>query len=150
MSDWNEFSTQNDIDKLLDIYGGFHDSCIVSMHYRSGTFVDDKKTMYFGDSSEHELIVVFHRQWEPRAIEMRFIGLRQLHLTGWQDNYSCDIYDAHLSFYEGILPGTPSRVIVWANYYDFNIKEIDNTIHEPSDTYIVANALKWRIIDNND
>jgi hypothetical protein len=111
MSDWKELSTQNDIDELLGTYGGFHDSCIVSMCYRSGTFVDDKKTMHFGDSSVHELLVVFHRQCEPIALEMCFTGLRQLHLTGWQDNYSCDIYDAHLSFYEGILPGTPSRVI---------------------------------------
>ena len=147
MSEWKEIVSQDDIDRLFILYGGFHDSCIVSASYKSGVFVDDNRSMHFGNSSKYELSVVFHSQWTPKILELCFTGVRQLHLTGWQDNYLCDIYEAHLSFYEGLLPGKPERVIVWANYSDFDVKEIDNTIHEPSDTYIVANALKWRIID---
>ena len=29
----------------------------------------------------------------------------------------------------------------------FDVAKIDNSIHEPADTYIVANALRWRVVD---
>lgn len=148
MTDWKEITSQDDIDGLFDIYGGFHDSCIVSVSYKSGAFVDHTQAMHFGDPSERELSVVFHRQWKPQILELCFTGLRQLHLIGWQNQYFCDIFDAHLSFYMGLLPGEPEKVIVWADYSDFNVEKINNTLHEPSDTYIIANALKWRIIDS--
>lgn len=148
MDEWKKISSQNDIDELLNFYVGFHDSCIVSASYRNGAFVDDKGSMHFGDSAQYEMLVMFHSQWKP-AIEMRFCGLRQLHLTGWQNNYACDIFDVYLSFCDDVLPGKPSRVIVWADTESFNIKNINNTIHEPSDTYIVANDLSWRIVTND-
>ena len=70
-----------------------------------------------------------------------------MHLVGWQDNYLCDISDAYLAFHDNLLPGNPDRVIVWADTDLFDVAKIDNSIHEPADTYIVANALKWRIVD---
>jgi len=145
MGEWKELSSQKDIDELLSLYDGFHDSCIVSVNYRSGAFVDDKGAMHFGNSAQHELSVVFHSQWKNQ-IELCFSGLRRLHLVGWQDKYMCDIFDAHLSFYDKLLPGTSSRVIVWADNESFDIKRMDTTIHEPSDTYIIADALKWRTL----
>lgn len=104
MSEWKEISSQKDIDELLNTYHGFHDSCIVSVNYQSGASVDDKGTMYFGNVAQHELFVVFHSQWEPGTIELRFAGLRRLHLVGWQDRYLCNIFDAHLAFYDKLLP----------------------------------------------
>lgn len=148
MKEWREISSQHDIDELLDAYAGFHDSCIVSMSYRSGAFVDEERAMHFGGSTDRQLLVTFHSQWEQRELEMCFVGLRQLHLTGWQDNYLCNFTDAYLSFKDGLLPGTPSRVIIWADRDDFDVNKIDNGVHEPSDTYIVANALKWRMAEN--
>ena len=145
--DWNEINSQNDIDRLFDIYGGFHDSCIVSMQYQSGTFVDAEMNMHYGTSSAHELLVVFNRQGTPKTLEMRFIGLRRLSLTGWQRNYSSDIFGAHLSFYNKPLPGEPGKAIVWASCEDFSIQDAGNAMREPPDTYIIAHALKWRIIE---
>jgi len=145
MGEWKEISSQKDIDELLGLYDGFHDSCIVSVNYRSGAFVDDEGAMHFGNSAQHALSVVFHSQWKGQ-IELCFAGLRQLHLVGWQDKYMCDIFDAHLSFYDELLPGTPSRVIVWADNESFDIKRLDTTVHEPSDTCIIANTLKWRTL----
>lgn len=146
MSRWQKIASQNDIDELLSFYVGFHDSCIVSANYQSGAFVDEKGAMGNGDADQHELLVVFHSQWKPQ-IELCFTGLRQLHLAGWQENYFCDIFGAHLSFYDSLLPGTPSRVIVWSDNESFDVQNLAFAIREPSDTYIVANALKWRVID---
>ncbi len=146
MSEWKEITSQNDIDELLDFYAGFHDSCIVSVNYRSGTFVDENGSMHFGDSAKHEVIVTFHSQWKP-AIEMRFSGLRQFHLTGWQERYMGDIFDAYLSFCDDVLPGTPGKVIVWADNENFDITNVNHTMNEPIDTYVVAHALSWRTIN---
>ena len=71
---------------------GFHDSCIVSANFQSGAFVDSEMSMHFGDALSHKLHVVFHRQWQPKAIELCFIGLRQFHLVGWQDIYQSITY----------------------------------------------------------
>ena len=76
MADWKEITSQDDMNELFDIYGGFHDSCIVSASYKSGAFVDDERSMHFGSPSERELLLVFHRQWEPQILEMCFSGLR--------------------------------------------------------------------------
>jgi len=102
--------------------------------------------MHFGSPEEHILSVVFHCQWEPKIIELQFIGLRKLHLVGWQDNYLCDILEAYLSFHDNLLPGKPNRIIVWSNDSYFDVAKVSNAIQEPEDTYIIANALRWRII----
>lgn len=147
MGDWHNVETQDDVEMLLSTYGYFHDGHIVSANYQSGVFVDDELSMYFGGAQEHRLSVVFQRQWKPKTIELQFIGLRQLHLTGWQDNYLNLILEAYLSFHENLLPGTPSRVIVWSSDCWFDVEKINNAISEPSDTYIVANALRWRSLN---
>lgn len=146
MGKWYRVETQKDIEQLMSTYGDFHDACIVSLNFQSGAFVDDESAMHFGSPEDHVLSVVFQCQWEPKTVELQFIGLRQLHLVGWQDNYLCDILDAYLIFHDNLLPGEPNRVIVWSDNSCFDPAKIGSTIQEPSDTYIVANALKWRIV----
>ncbi|MCI7180464.1 MAG: hypothetical protein SOY12_01965 [Schaedlerella sp.] len=147
MGNWSRIETQKDIDLLMETYGDFHDACIVSLNFQSGAFVDDDMAMHFGSAEERILSVIFQCQWEPKAIELQFSGLRQMHLIGWQDNYLCDISSAYLAFHNNLLPGESGRVIVWSDTDWFNVEKIDNSIHEPADTYIVANSLRWRIVD---
>ncbi|NLB82032.1 MAG: hypothetical protein GX800_10590, partial [Clostridiaceae bacterium] len=59
---WKEIKTQEDIDELLDVYGGFHDSCIVSLRYESGACVTADKAMHFGGASNRELYITFQCQ----------------------------------------------------------------------------------------
>ena len=147
MENWHDIKTQADIDSLMSAYIGFHDSCIVSLNFQSGAFVDDERAMHFGKAEDRRLCVIFQSQWEPKTIELQFIGLRQMAVAGWQDNYFCYIFEAYLAFHDNLLPGNPARVIVWSDNDQFDISKVDNSIHEPSDTYIVANALRWRIVD---
>ncbi|MGL6216761.1 MAG: hypothetical protein ACRC36_01910 [Lacrimispora sphenoides] len=145
---WKEIKYQKDIEELLDVYGGFHDSCIANFCYESGAGVTPDKSMHFGGASDHALRVTFQRQWDPITIELFFSGLRRLHLVGWQDNYFCDIMSAYLAFHDKLLPGKPNRVIVWADTDLFDTEKVvaSNALVEPADTYIVSNDLKWRII----
>lgn len=147
MDNWHNIETERDIEFLLSTYNGFHDTCIVSLSFQSGAFVDDEGAMHFGDAESRRLSVIFQGQWNPRTIELQFSGLRQMHLIGWQDNYACEILDAYLAFHDNLLSGNPGRVIVWSDTDWFDVAKIDNSIHEPADTYIVANALRWRIVD---
>ena len=93
MEKWYSIRTQKDIEQLMSTYGDFHDACIISLNFQSGAFVDDENAMHFGSPEERVLAVVFQCQWEPKTIELQFIGLRQMHLVGWQDNYLCDIFE---------------------------------------------------------
>ncbi|MDE6104227.1 MAG: hypothetical protein K2G38_00875 [Clostridia bacterium] len=149
LNKWYEVLSQKDIDDLLDAYGGFHDACIVSLNFVSGMHVDSKNTMHFDGVDKYTLNIVFHSQWSDYALELQFAGLRRLHLTGVQDNYTNDIFDASIKFYDNLLPSnyqTPAQVIVWADSEDFNVKEIDSQLTEPADTYVIAHSLKWRLI----
>ena len=43
---WNEIKNEIDIENLMKEYSGFHDSCIVSINYHSGAFVNDKGALW--------------------------------------------------------------------------------------------------------
>ena len=43
---WNEIKNEIDIENLMKEYSGFHDSCIVSINYHSGAFVNDKQDFH--------------------------------------------------------------------------------------------------------
>ena len=87
MDSWHNIETESDIEFLMSTYGGFHDSCIVSLSFQSGAFVDDERAMHFGDAESRKLSMIFQCQWDPKTIELQVCGLRQMHLVGWQDNY---------------------------------------------------------------
>lgn len=149
MSQWHQVQIQSDIDQLLETYGGFHDSCIVSLHYVSGTYVDDDNAMVFGSDDDFVLNIVFQRQWEPKGLELCFSGVRRFHVTALQDNYFDDIYEAYLAFHDGILPAkyrAADRVIVWADDAGFCVNELSEAPVEPDFSYVIATGLKWRLV----
>lgn len=149
MSQWHQVQIQSDIDQLLETYGGFHDSCIVSLHYVSGTYVDDDNAMVFGSDDDFVLNIVFQRQWEPKGLELCFSGVRRFHVTALQDNYFDDIYEAYLAFHDGILPAkyrAADRVIVWADDAGFCVNELSEAPTEPDVSYVIATGLKWRLV----
>ena len=149
MSQWHQVQIQSDIDQLLETYGGFHDSCIVSLHYVSGTYVDGDNAMVFGSDDDFALNIVFQRQWEPKGLELCFSGVRRFHVTALQDNYFDDIYEAYLAFHDGILPAkyrAADRVIVWADDAGFCVNELSEAPVEPDVSYVIATGLKWRIV----
>ena len=149
MSQWHQVQIQSDIDQLLETYGGFHDSCIVSLHYVSGTHVDDDNAMVFGSDDDFILNIVFQRQWEPKGLELCFSGVRRFHITALQGNYFDDIYEAYLAFHDGILPAkyrATDRVIVWADDAGFCVNELSEAPTEPDLSYVIATRLKWRIV----
>lgn len=146
MDDWKEIKTQQDIDDLMDVYGGFHDSCLVKATFQSGAGVDDDLSMGFGEEQDYTLYATFERQWRPKTLEMKFVGLRRCHLVGFQDQYFPLLFDAYLTFVEELLPGEPKRVIVWSDA-PFDPSDPFNRFEEPGSSYIIANDLQWRVVE---
>lgn len=146
---WHQINTQQDIEELINKYGGFHDSCMVSAEYYSGAGVNNDNSMTFGSSEDRVLKIAFQSQWNPNTIELCFVGVRRFNLIGWQDNYLCDIFDCYMAFHNNLVSGQDIRLIVWADSCGFNPKEIpeNKTLNEPMSSFVVAEKLKWRFLE---
>ena len=77
---WNEIKNEIDIENLMKKYSGFHDSCIVSINYHSGAFVDDNGGMANGELLDHSIEMILHSQWN-KPIELRFTGVRKCNIV---------------------------------------------------------------------
>ena len=147
---WNEIKNEVDIENLMKEYYGFHDSCIVSINYHSGAYVDDKGGMTKGELLEHSIEMILHSQWK-KPIELRFTGVRKCNIVGFLDDYFCDIYGAYLDFHSDLLGGTrDDKLIVWADCDGFDPTEYTEETPISTNgnccTYVIAEKLFWRII----
>lgn len=149
--EWKEIKSQKDIDELLEFYFCFHDACIVSVTYNSGISVDKERTMHFSGPDGHQARIIFQSQQELSTIELCFTGVRRIHIVGAQNRYMPEIFDTHLAFHEEVFLGDTQRSIVWADTEYFDIEELRqiDMLDEPADNYIIANELKWRIIEKS-
>lgn len=151
---WIEVKDDAAIEKLMSDFHGFHDSVIVSISYNSGSYVDEDEVMYqMISADEHTLLMTLHSQWS-KPIELLFSGVRKFCITGFQDGYDNELFDATLEFRTDLLGATrDDALIVWADYKGFDIKQ--HTEHYPlnngyKDTYVIADKLKYRILDKKE
>ncbi|GAA0084885.1 hypothetical protein UT300007_13240 [Clostridium sp. CTA-7] len=146
--EWYEVKEQRDIDYLLKEYCGFHDSCLVELNYKSGAYVDKERSMCFGTSEERELHMIFQSQCTGIMLELLFTNVKKFHVAGWQEYYSCDIFDCYLEIRNDLIMGRDNNLIVWADTEGFNPKEeVERYIlNEQMTTYVIAANLKWRYL----
>ena len=132
---WNEITSQSDLDYLMKLFGGFHDSCIKEFKYVSGAFVNENLSMQ-PINSERALRIVFQRQFNnPLAIEMEFIGLLQLSLYPADENKTSEILDATMTL--------NNNSIYW---YDCD-KLSENDLGNYKGTVICSSRVRWRTSD---
>ena len=91
------FSINNkkDMEKLMEEYNYFHDSCISEISYESGAYVNEDLSMN-PINDKRILKIVFQRQENPRNLEIKFKKLVKLNLT--PESEDCD------------------SIIFWGNY----------------------------------
>lgn len=140
-----EITSNEDIELFMDTVCGFHDSCIVSVNYRSGTYVDRKNAMVGSSAGEHTLSIVFNSQW-CAPFRLMFEGVRKFSVIGWQENFFCDIFGAYLGFNNSLLGKTrDDRLIIWADDGGFDPSSYseDRLIPHPNNgcSYVVADRL---------
>lgn len=104
--EWTVIHDQADIDALLKLYNGFHDSCITGVRYENGNQVDDRLAMSWGSEEQFRLVMSLQRQGTPRDLELCFTGLRRINLSGCDPRFF-SMMDCFLSFW--------GPYIVWAD-----------------------------------
>lgn len=149
MNDWKIIKTQEDIDELINAYVGFHDSCIVRADYSSGNGVIPDGFMSDSPSEAHELNMVFNSPWYETPLALRFSGVRRFLIGGYEENYFPNIFDCYLNIHQSPEKGTP--LIVWANTEDFEPEKAITIepLNEPCRTFVIADNLMWRFIDDD-
>lgn len=136
--EWNDVSTDADIEYLNNIYDNFEDSLIVSMNYISGNNIDSELV---GDMrGDNDLRVVFQRlDKNPFSIELWFIHTKQMRLlfVNPSDNCQMDIMKAKVC--------RNSRAFFWTMWDEF---DPDNEEHRTDSdvVFVESERLKWRVL----
>lgn len=136
MSEWKKIRTQEDIDFLKNEYCGFHDSCIVSAHFETGSHVDENGTMKDGDECDKVLCVSFDSQAVKKKLELRFWGVRNFGFVGWQKDCFCDINGCYLNI--------DSDLIIWSDSELFS-PGMSVSITKSDYSYVVSSSLEYKL-----
>ena len=109
-----------DIEKLMEKYNYFHDSCISEISYESGAYVNEDLSMN-PINDKRILKVVFQRQEDPRNLEIKFNKLIKLNLAPESEDCDCIILGATMEIKDGNL--------YWINEENVPIDRIDSYRH---------------------
>ena len=137
-----EIKMEKDIEELMKAYENFHDSCIVSIKYESGLKVDEDSAMEFPKTGEEQkMTVTFQSQIVGKTLELYFKGMRRFYLSALTDNYTNEIFEGKICFID-----TDKKLILWSDDINFDLKKININIAEPQGSFIVSDALSYKII----
>jgi hypothetical protein len=127
---WNVVKTQDDIDFLLKTVYDFHDSCLVSLQYTSGAYVDVSDFSMNPINTERKLSMIFQSQFkECYSVELLFNKLIKLNLEPNDENYDCIIFGATIEKRDNLF--------FWADSPDCSYTSADGT-------WVASEELMWR------
>lgn len=108
---WNNISTKKDIDTMIDIFEGFHDSCITKVNYISGLYIDD--CTYYLKEKKSSVEIFFERQSvNNKELCIKFIDILEFNITK-KENYIHEIYDISMFIRD--------NRIYWGDSEEFNL-----------------------------
>ena len=130
---WNRIVSNEDVENLLRIFGGFHDGCLREAHVWTEHWVAPNLRMHCTGELDSRVRILIQRQLSaPSAIEMLFEQVITFHLQPSPHNYDSIIFDATL-----LLDGD---TFYWA--------DVGGWLPTASDrdraTWIAAKMVSWR------
>jgi len=130
--EFRKICTDKDIMDFMKEFDFFHDSCIKEIHYISGCFVTNDRSMHPINSKRKLSIVFESQQAKCKSIELLFDKIAELHLIPETEEYDCII--------RGVSFKRINDFFYWANWMDFSLDDL------PIDfgTYIIAKSVSWR------
>lgn len=131
-----EIKYDSDIEKLMEEFGWFHDSCIKELKYYSGGYVDEDGDMYPFNSKRCVKIIFQSQNAHIRVIEMKFEKIQKLNLRPRYEEYDCIIYNASLKKINNLFYWSE-----WENFKEEDLKKEDGT-------WISAQKVSWRPLNN--
>lgn len=155
MNIWKEIGNKEDVETLMNYFQWFHDSCIISLQYKSGNTVLDDGAMTFPKETDVVANVVLQSQFECKKIELEFIGVYRMHLLGFGENFDNGLlYGASILFLKNYKSSTYAKaktVTAWVDYdYDEENGETIEFSYEDEEfdgSYIIASKIRWRAFD---
>lgn len=131
LAGWNYIETEEDIDKILEEYSGFHDAVIKEMSYISGDYyVKEDKFMKLSESGSKQIKILFDSEWGGE-LEMVLLAPRMVHLIPGEENKWSDIIDVSIFIKD-------CRVY----FYTSELEEIPEEFNE---TYFISMGMRWKI-----
>jgi hypothetical protein len=134
---WNHIVSKVDADKLLDVFGGFHDGCLREVHIWTESWVAPDLRMHCASDLDTRIRFYVQRQFrDPSAIELLFEQVVGFHLQPSAQNYDSIIFEATLLF--------DGDTICWADAAGWS----------PTDdkrdgvTWIAAKKAAWRDVSD--
>jgi len=130
---WKMLDGQTGIDDFMDLFGGFHDSCLKELQMWSGTFVNENLSMTVSTGLDTCVRILFQRQVEETsAIELLFKGVMQFHIIPHPEGGDSIIYGAKLEVKDGVF--------YWAGDQEW---QMDQPFLHPV-SWISAKEIHWR------
>lgn len=125
---WIEVKDQQDIDKLMESYGFFQDSCLRDLYMSTREFVDDQRVMHFNNTLTASLL--FQREFGSDAVlELKFENIERLNFKPFEEKEHPVIYDVTIRKQNGL--------IYWADSANWEIDDHDSI-------WISGKKLFWR------
>lgn len=134
--DYIEIKQNSDIEKLMEEFGWFHDSCIKELLYYSGGYVNEDGAMYPFNSIRCVKIIFQSQNANTRVIEMKFEKIQRLNLAPRDEEYDCIIYEAFLKKINGLF--------YWSEWEIFKEEDLE----KDDGTWISAQKVSWRPLNN--
>ena len=126
---WTEIKEQSDIDKLLDLYGYFHDSCLRDIYISTREFIDNKLSMHF--NNKLTALLLFQRQFKQATVlELKFEDIEHFNFMPFDNDEYAVILDATLI--------TTNGLFYWADFAGWEIGNNDAI-------WISGKKLFWRL-----
>ena len=92
---WHDLQNQNDLDKLMELFGGFHDSCIKELFMWTDHYVKEDLSMSLSAHRDHKVRVLIQRQnRNPTAIELMFEEVTRIFIVPSPENFDSIIFGA--------------------------------------------------------
>jgi len=128
---WNYVESEDDIQNLMGIFHGFHDSVLRNLNYVSGSGKDEKGNMHL--ENVRQVSMVFDSLWS-NSIEILFEGVLVLNLRPAKDNYSDELFTATIMLKD--------KAIL---FYDDKVKSEQENYEG---TWINALGMRWIFLDS--
>ncbi|CAM4492505.1 hypothetical protein [Paenibacillus tarimensis] len=101
---WTSLDNQEDLNKLLDAFGWFHDACIREMHMWTDHYVNPNLSMSIPVGLDHKVRLLLQRQARSLpAIELFFEQVTQVYIKPSPENYDSIIYESTFIHKNGLF-----------------------------------------------
>lgn len=126
---WNYIESEKDIENLMEIFAGFHDSVLTSLNYISGSKKVEQGISVTDDI--RQVSMIFDSQWSD-SIEIVFEGVLALNLRPAKDNYTSELFSATIMLKDETIL-----------FYD---DDVNSEQEDYQGTWLNALGMRWRFL----